>query len=103
VWTANNGNDSISKIDRATGARRDFALAGDSQPVGIAAALDHIWVANWGTQTVSRVAAGTGVREDIDLAVAGSEKGPARIVVGDGTIWVSNPTDGTVTALTFAM
>ena len=62
VWTANFIDDTVSRIDPATGSRVDFATGG--RPDGIAFDGSSIWVTNSLSNTVSRIVRTNGARVD---------------------------------------
>ncbi|MDQ1711792.1 MAG: virginiamycin lyase [Frankiaceae bacterium] len=94
VWTANQGDGTVSRVDERTGKALATLVAGVS-PVNLAAlpvASPEVWVPDDKANLLIRIDAGTGTV--IERMLAGS--GPA-VVAPDGTdVWVTNFGDGTV-------
>ena len=55
IWTANYNDNTVSKIDAATG---DVTVAVGNKPYGVAFDGTHIWVVNHGDGTVSKIPVG---------------------------------------------
>jgi YVTN family beta-propeller protein len=91
IWVANSGDDTITRIDPATG-RSDQPIRVGDRPAGVQAAAGSVWVTNSGSGTVSRLDPGTGrSRGEIPVGLR-----PAAIRVGLGFAWVANVDGGTV-------
>jgi streptogramin lyase len=94
VWVAS-GNDTVTRIDPATGRTRRAPLE-VADPAGIAAGEGSVWVTSHADHTVTRIdpmtlgAVGHPIR-------VGSE--PGDVAVGAGAAWVANTADGTVTRI----
>ena len=56
VWVANNGDDTVTRLDARRGTATGSPIKVGSNPVGIALSGDAVWVANAGEGTVSRIA-----------------------------------------------
>jgi len=84
VWVSAALDDSVVRIDPATGSVRSTTPVG-RRPAGVAVGEGAVWVANSGDGTVSRLHPGTG-RVTHTIPVGGS---PQDVVVADGRVWVS--------------
>jgi YVTN family beta-propeller protein len=95
VWVANEGDDTVDRIDPATGDVTKTSIQVGGGPDGIAAGPDAVWVANGQDGTVQRIDPAT---DQADGPVyVGS--GPAGIAVTHGAVWVANSLDLTVSKL----
>jgi YVTN family beta-propeller protein len=83
LWVANQGDDSVTRVDPGTGAT-DVIRVGDA-PVGVAVGSGAVWVASEGDRTVSRI--DPGLREVEQTIDTGNP--PAGIAVVDGSVWVT--------------
>lgn len=95
VWVTNATADTVSRIDRVTGARDDFATG--SHPEGIAFDGTSIWVTNLYADTVSKIDRITGARSDFPVGDT-----PADIAFDGSNIWVTNRAADTVSRLSVA-
>ena len=94
VWTANESDDSVSRINLST-ARLVQTIPVGSSPSGIAAGGGAVWVADTLDGTVSRIDPRTNrVVETIPVG-----HGPTAVAFGLHAVWVSNAGDRTVTSL----
>ena len=94
MWTANYGNNTVSKIDVATGTVIASYPVG-SNPWSIAFDGTNIWVTNGGDGTVTKLLIATGARVGT-YAVGHSPVG----LLFDGTnIWVASRFSNTVTKI----
>jgi len=94
VWVANQGDNTVTRIDPATGAVTKTVPVGLA-PDGIAVGRNAVWVANGGDGTVTRIDPATG-------AVSGPVyvgAGPAGIALTRTAVWVANSLDLTVSKL----
>jgi YVTN family beta-propeller protein len=57
AWTANSGDDTVSKIAAATGVVAATITVGNN-PFGVAFDGTHMWVANGSDDTVSKIPVG---------------------------------------------
>lgn len=88
IWLANNGSNTISKININTNAVVASIVVGKN-PMGVVFAGGAIWVANYGEATVNRIDINTNA-----IVATIALNGPARGVAFDGTyLWVSNSSD----------
>lgn len=94
VWFASAGSDSITAVDRRSGAVVETIRVG-SEPRGIATLRGAVWVANSGDDSVTRI--DSREREVIDTVRVGND--PSSIAVAEDTIWVVNRDDDTVSRL----
>ena len=94
IWVANLANDSVSKINPATGTKTDYPT-GD-QPIGVAFDGTSIWVTNFafGASSVSKINPTTGSRVDYPTGHT-----PLGIAFDGTSIWVANNGDGTVSKI----
>lgn len=95
VWTTNSGDDTVSRIDTATGSRDDFP-SGGTYPFGITFDGDHIWVANRDSDNVARIDVATGAATPFGLA---GGAGPYGIAFDGNRIWVTNTTHDSVSTI----
>ena len=94
VWLANSVNDSVSRIDPATGRVATTIAVGD-EPVEVAADERGLWVANAASGTAMRV----DPRHRLVAQTVDVGSGPGAIAAGSGTVWVANPLDGTASRI----
>jgi YVTN family beta-propeller protein len=93
VWTANQNNGSVSRIDVASGKVTSTVKTGIS-PVNldVLPAAQEVWVPDDRANTVVRIDGTSGkVVETIPVG-----KGPAVVAAVDGDVWVTNFAEGTV-------
>ncbi|WP_329443767.1 ABC transporter substrate-binding protein [Streptomyces canus] len=90
VWVANNGDDSVSRIDPRTHAVQLIPVGSD--PVAVAVSGDDVWVANSGDGTVSRINAS--VDRVVDILPVGNL--PSGIAAGPAGVWVALGGDSAV-------
>ncbi|MFC8429973.1 ABC transporter substrate-binding protein [Streptomyces sp. NPDC057253] len=90
VWAANNGDDSVSRIDPRTRAVQLIPVGSD--PVAVAVSGDDVWVANSGDGTVSRINA-TADRV-VDVLPVGNL--PSAVAVGPAGVWVALSGDNAI-------
>jgi virginiamycin B lyase len=93
VWTANQNNGSVSRIDVASGKVTATVKTGIS-PVNLDVRPDaaEVWVPDDRANTVVRIDGTRGtVVETIPVG-----KGPAVVAAVDGDVWVTNFAEGTV-------
>jgi DNA-binding beta-propeller fold protein YncE len=93
LWTANAGSDTISMITPSNGASKKITVGG--VPTQLAVETGAVWVWNY-ADALTRVDIATG--EVSDPVTAGSAT-ISGIAVGDGYVWVSHETEGTVTRI----
>jgi YVTN family beta-propeller protein len=96
VWAINDGSQTLSWIDRATGTVRSRSVGGP--PTAIAAGAGAIWVtAQFG---LSNLAGGSVLRFDAGTGQPAAPiplgDGVEGIAYGDGGVWVTNALDDTV-------
>jgi len=94
VWVANEGDDTVKRIDPVTGTVTRTVQVG-GRPDGIAVGPDAVWVANGEDGTVTRIDPATG-QPSGPLSVG---SGPAGIAVTPGAVWVANSLDLTVSKI----
>jgi streptogramin lyase len=94
VWVAS-GNDTVTRIDPATGRTRRAPLE-VADPAGIAAGEGSVWVTSQADGIVARIDPKT-LRAIGDPIPVGSE--PGDVTAGAGAVWVSNTADGSVTRI----
>jgi YVTN family beta-propeller protein len=95
IWVANNGSNSIAKINAGTGALVGTFGTGVA-PRGVVWDGTSIWVANYGSNTVSKINPATG--GIILNAPTGS--GPYFMAVGlSGEIWIANRNSNSITVV----
>ena len=83
VWVANESDDSVFRIDAASGSVRPISV-GDG-PTAIAFGSGAVWVANSGDGSVSRIDPST--NEVVKTIELGNR--PSGIAVGNGRVWVT--------------
>jgi YVTN family beta-propeller protein len=94
VWVANEGDDTVNRIDPTTGTvTRKVQVGG--RPDGIAVGPHAVWVANSQDGTVTRIDPSTG-QPGGPIAVG---SGPAGIAITAGAVWVANSLDLTVSKI----
>jgi YVTN family beta-propeller protein len=86
VWSSNQGDGTISRIDVASGAVTATIAVG-GQPGGVAFGDGSLWVANFGDSTVERVDAASNA-VTARIPVGGHPDGAA--VATDGSVWISD-------------
>jgi YVTN family beta-propeller protein len=88
VWVANQGDDTVQRIDPVSGnVTRTVPVGG--LPDGIAVGLGAVWVANGQDGTVTRIDPATGQPSGPIFVGAG----PAGIAVTPSAVWVANSLD----------
>lgn len=90
VWVANNGDDSVSRIDPRTRAVQLIPVGSD--PVAVAVSGDDVWVANSGDGTVSRINASAD--RVVDTLPVGNL--PSAVAVGPAGVWVALSGDNAI-------
>ena len=95
IWVANGGSNTVSKINRVTGAKTDYATG--TSPTEVAFDGANIWVANFGSNTVSKINPnGVAPGTPINFTTGNGPRG----VAFDGTnIWVTNQNSNTVSKI----
>jgi YVTN family beta-propeller protein len=89
VWIANEGDDTVSRIDPVTD--KAVVIGVNRRPFAIAVGEGSVWVVDRLSRTVSRIDPGTNkVIAEIDLTGGAL---PSTIAVGEGAVWVG--VDGT--------
>ena len=86
VWTSNQGDGTISRIDASTGSVTATITVG-GQPGGVGFGDGSLWVANFGDGTVERVDP-TANAVTARIPVGGQPDGAT--VSSDGTVWISD-------------
>jgi YVTN family beta-propeller protein len=95
VWVANSLDNSVSKLDAATGdVVRTITVGGT--PSGVAFGLGAVWVSNASDGTVSRI---TTSATPVVRPIPVGNGGPGAIAVGADAVWVANDLDGTVSRI----
>ena len=91
LWSANSGDDTVSRINPTSGRVEQTIVVGES-PTAITVTGDDVWVANGGAGTVSRINALS------KTVVATVKVGnlPSAIGSGPSGVWVVNRGDDTV-------
>jgi YVTN family beta-propeller protein len=84
VWVANTLDDTVTRIDAATGATRAIIRVG-AGPRGVAVGAGGVWVADSRGASVTRIDARTN-RVTHTIRVGGS---PEAVVVDAGRVWVT--------------
>ncbi|WP_449348955.1 BTAD domain-containing putative transcriptional regulator, partial [Streptomyces shaanxiensis] len=90
VWVANNGDDSVSRIDPHTRAVQLIPVGSD--PVAVAVSGDDVWVANSGDGTVSRINAAAD--RVVDVLPVGNL--PSAVAAGPAGVWVALSGDNAI-------
>jgi DNA-binding beta-propeller fold protein YncE len=93
VWVADNLRGRLLRIDPEVRTQVRSTRAGDG-PVAVAVTSGAVWVAS-ADGTVRRFDARTGAATDDPESVPGA----AGIAVGEGSVWVTSQSEGTVTRL----
>ena len=94
MWVANEGDDTVDRINPATGeVTGKFQVGG--HPDGIAVGPDAVWVANGEDGTVTRIDLATG--QPGGPVSVGS--GPAGIAITPAAVWIANSLDLTVSKI----
>jgi DNA-binding beta-propeller fold protein YncE len=92
VWVINRSRPIVTRIDVATGQRRNIRVGSDPQRV--AAGAGFVWVTNGADRSVTRIRpASLGTR----VIPVGLQ--PVGVGVGGGAVWVANRLDSTVTRI----
>lgn len=94
VWVAENGADSVVRIDPGSGEPASDPIAVGAGPAAIATGEGAVWVAA-GDDSISRIDPAT---MSVELASV-SVGDPRGIAAGEGAIWVSSGSDDTVTRI----
>jgi YVTN family beta-propeller protein len=94
VWTANEADDTVSRIDLSTASVVRTIPVGSS-PSGIAVGGAAVWVANTLDGTVSRIDPATNTR----IGTTHVGHAPTAVAIGLGAVWVTNAGDRTVTKI----
>jgi YVTN family beta-propeller protein len=84
AWVSLSYDDSLARIDAASGSVRDTVDVG-RRPAGVAVGAGAVWVANSGDGTVSRL----DPRSSRVIATVEVGASPQDVVVADGRVWVS--------------
>jgi YVTN family beta-propeller protein len=85
AWVANEGDGTVTRIDRGNKQVRSAPIPVGKNPRAVAAAGGNVWVANFGGGSVTRIDARTGrVLKTIPVGL-----GPIDIAVGEKSVWVS--------------
>jgi len=95
VWVSNQGDDTVSRIDKSTNATIGDPISVGSYPFGISVDQDSVWVANTHDGTVSRINKTTNTNM-INITVG---SGPAGVAVDQDSVWVSNGWSDTVSRI----
>jgi DNA-binding beta-propeller fold protein YncE len=93
VWTSNQSDGTISKIDPKSGVAQQIKVGG--VPAELVVGGGAVWVWNF-SDAVTRVDIATGAVGD---AIAGGGTTIDGLAVGAGYLWMSHASDGTVTRL----
>jgi YVTN family beta-propeller protein len=94
AWVANEGDNSVSRIDRRRAAIVQSIPVG-GEPDAVAVTGSAVWVANAGEGTVSRIDPATnGVVQTVTVG-----NGPDALLPAFASLWVANAFDGTVKRL----
>jgi YVTN family beta-propeller protein len=93
VWVANEGDDTVSRVDTGAANVTENPVPVGSAPAAIAFADGYVWVANRDSDTLSRIKAGRKVAA-AESFPAGA--GPTGVAVAGDTVWVVNGGDDTV-------
>jgi hypothetical protein len=96
IWTANNDDGTISKIDPATGSSQQIQVGGT--PVELVVDRGAVWVNNY-TDSVTRVDVATGAVSTIYTNQPAAITG---IAGGDGYLWISHADGNIVTRIDMA-
>ena len=97
IWIVNAGDETVTRLDPATGKVIDAVAVGD-RPAGVAVGHGAAWVANQGSDTVSRIPvtpAGGRLTPSSTVPVG---DGPTAVAVGSDAVWVANA-DGTLSRI----
>ena len=94
VWVANRGDDTVLRIDAATGTVKASIPVGD-QPALLSAGGGSVWVANLGDNTLMRIDAATGGVRGAPISLG---KEIDDLAVSERAVWVA-AADGTVSRL----
>jgi YVTN family beta-propeller protein len=91
LWSANSGDNTVSRINPTSGAVEQTIVVGES-PTAITVTGDDVWVADGGARSVSRINALS------KTVVATVEVGnlPSAIDSGPSGVWVANGGDDTI-------
>jgi ABC-type transport system substrate-binding protein len=95
LWVANSGDNTIQRIDTATGSAGDPVDVGDG-PDGLAVDDTSVWVANGRAGSVSRFDARTGDQMSAPIRVG---SGPRGIIRHGNDVWVADELSQTVTRI----
>ena len=93
IWVANSDDNTVSKINLATGTRTDYPTG--HGPNAIAYDGTSIWVVNASDDTVSKINPTTGTT----AGTYATGNGPSFVVYDGTNIWVTNYNDGNVSKI----
>jgi serine/threonine-protein kinase len=96
VWVANQGSDSISRIDRGSATTVGAPIGVGGRPIGVFVGAKTVWVTNNDDGTVTRIDPSTAQVFGDPIKVGSKPRG---VVEGGGSAWVANSGDATVTRL----
>lgn len=92
VWVANRDDDTVTRLDRATGETTDTIPVGN-EPLAIALdPLGQVWVANNEDSTLARIDPRS--RKAVQTLRVGAA--PAALAVARGSLWVAETADGSI-------
>ena len=93
LWVVNAFNDSVSRIDPATGGEQRIPVC--AGPTAIAVGAELVWVACSGSRSVEEINPQNNRRvEQIPVGA-----GPSAIAISPGRVWVTDRLDDTVTEI----
>jgi YVTN family beta-propeller protein len=95
AWVVSSVDDTVTRVDRASGAVVGRPIAVGEQPIDVAAGPSGVWTANSADGTVTHVDPATG-RAVGTIRVGRAPKG---VAVGLGSVWVANNGNDTVTRI----
>ena len=92
IWIANNGSDSISRMNPADGTKVTYATG--RSPRRVAFDGTNIWITNSGDDTVSRMNPSNGAKVDYPTGSS-----PAGLAFDGTNIWITNRGNNTVSKM----
>jgi YVTN family beta-propeller protein len=97
LWIINDDGRSVTSYDLTTETIRQ-TVPGLSDPAGIVASRDSVWITNFDSGSVTRLSS-TAPGLPLTVSTIPVGRGPAAIAYGNGTVWVANTKDRTISRI----
>jgi DNA-binding beta-propeller fold protein YncE len=94
VWIANRDRNTVSRLDARTGVPTGRAVAVGPSTTALALGFRSLWVADESAASSTRRSKRQTVIDTISVG-----NGPVDLAVGNGSVWVANNLDGTVSRI----